>query len=90
LAGNRVDLGAVNNLNQYSSNQYDVNGALTQDGRFVYTYDDADRLISVKSGSTVIASYEYDAMGRKVKKVANGQETNYTRFGRQMLSEEKG
>jgi RHS repeat-associated protein len=29
-------------------------------------------------------------MGRKVKKVANGQETNYTRFGRQMLSEEKG
>ncbi len=43
---------------------YDGNGNLTYDGTFTYGYDAESRLISV-SGTSLTASYAYDAQGRR-------------------------
>ncbi|MDR1383551.1 MAG: RHS repeat-associated core domain-containing protein, partial [Planctomycetaceae bacterium] len=51
-------------------------------------YDAWNRLITVKSGSTVIASYAYDALNRRVKKVV-GSETRLFYFNRQWQCVEK-
>lgn len=58
----------ANNLNQYSAvgsvtPTYNGNGNLTYDGTFTYGYDAEGRLVSVKQGSTTVASYAYDAQG---------------------------
>lgn len=56
---------------------YDGNGNLISDGSRTYVWDDRDRLIQIKSGSTVIASFSYDALGRRIAKTEGGTTTNY-------------
>ncbi len=69
----------VNCLNQYTaisggptsvSAAYDLDGNMLTNGVFTYAYDAANRLASVSSNGVVLATYSYDAQGRRVKKVA--------------------
>jgi len=52
---------------------YDKNGNLLNDGVRTYQYDALNRLIQVSkvAGGAVIASYVYDALGRRIQKTIN-------------------
>jgi|GEM_PF-924223 RHS repeat-associated protein len=78
----------ANNLNQYSavgsvSPTYDGDGDLTSDGTFTYCYDDERRLTSILSAGTcasptaTVASYAYDARGRRKSKTVGSATTYY-------------
>jgi RHS repeat-associated protein len=58
---------------------YDQNGNLLDDGNKTYTWDADGRLTEVrkKADNSLIAQYEYDADGRRVKSVVNGVVTNF-------------
>jgi hypothetical protein len=65
---------STNNLNEYTSvggtsQGHDANGNLTDDGTQTYHYDYRNQIVQVKlkSGGTLIASYRYDALGRRVE-----------------------
>ncbi len=51
---------------------YDANGNLTFDGTFTYGYDAENRLLSVKNGSAVVATYQYDGLGHRKAKTVTG------------------
>ncbi len=77
---------ASNALNQYTSVgsaifSYDADGNLTMTtggpgGSTVYTYDDMNRLIGVKTASD-LWTYQYNALGFLVASTHNGQLTQY-------------
>ena len=78
----------ANNLNQYSAvgsvgPTYDGDGDLTSDGTFTYCYDDERRLTSILSAGTcasptaTVASYAYDARGRRKSKTVGSATTYY-------------
>lgn len=73
-----------NNMNELVSIDggpltYDDNGNLTDDSTNAYEYDYENRLVKLtrKSDSVVLGEYEYDALGRRVKKQASGVTTAY-------------
>jgi RHS repeat-associated protein len=70
--------GTSSNNNSYG---YDANGNMTSRviGGVTYTlrYDEENRLIEAKNGSTVIAAYTYDGDGQRVKSVVNGVATAF-------------
>ena len=79
---------SANALNQYAkvgsaSPTYDRNGALTFDGQFTSCYDTESRLISVLSAgtcaspTTALASYAYDAQGRRKSRTVAGATTTF-------------
>ena len=47
---------------------YDAVGNTTGDGTFGYTYSGRNRLVTVKQGTSTIATYEYNALGQRVAK----------------------
>src|SRR5205807_8614512 len=66
----------INQQNQYatitgdggSSPTYDNNGSTTLDDKGnTITYDAWNRIVKVASGSTVLAVYAYDALGRRIQ-----------------------
>jgi RHS repeat-associated protein len=62
---------------------YDANGNLTQDELYNYAYDEENRLCAVKrrSDAQVVGQYDYDALSRRVIKIANPAGTpTQTRF----------
>ena len=67
-----------NRLTQKGSTSfsYDANGNLTSDGTNTYTWDARNQLTSI-SGSSLTASFQYDAFGRRVNKTINGVSTSY-------------
>lgn len=78
-----VESRTVNNLNEYTNVggvafTYSANGDLTRDGTYDYTYDELGRLLKVErvSDGSVVATYKYDALGRRVAKTT-GQGTTY-------------
>jgi RHS repeat-associated protein len=56
-----------------TSLSYDNNGNLIADSNFTYAYDEENRLISVTQNATsvVVGQYQYDALSRRVQKIAN-------------------
>ena len=52
---------------------YDNNGNLTEDTLYRYVYDEENRLTAVtrKSDSRIVGQYQYDALSRRVQKIAN-------------------
>jgi RHS repeat-associated protein len=52
---------------------YDANGNLTNDGTNTYVWDARNRLVSISGGAT--ATFNYDALGRRVQKTLNTQST---------------
>jgi RHS repeat-associated protein len=75
----------------------DDNGNETDDGTYVYAYDAMNRLRTVtrKSDNALVASYSYDAEGRRIQKVVtnsvglNGT-TNFYLDGQQEIEEHSG
>ena len=72
----------ANSRNQYSSISaiaggtqlvasvsYDLDGNMTRHGDWTYAYNSGNRLVSVSSSSTIVATFAYDAQGRRVEKV---------------------
>ncbi|CAN7656590.1 RHS repeat-associated core domain-containing protein [Bosea sp. LjRoot9] len=70
----------ANNLDQYTAvgaatPSYDGNGNLTADGSFTYAYDPENRLTGVMQGATTVASYDFDAQGRRKQKTVGSVKT---------------
>jgi len=66
---------STNSLNEYTSigrtsQSSDANGNLTDNGTCLFLYDYKNHIVQVKlkSSGSVIASYRYDALGRRVEK----------------------
>jgi len=74
--------------------QYDGNGNLisrvTGSTTFSYSYDYENRLISVATGTNLIAQYQYDPLGRRIQKNINGTITNYVYDGSGIIAEYDG
>jgi RHS repeat-associated protein len=72
----------ANTLNQYTavgaiSPTYSGNGNLTSDGTFTDGYDTENRLTSVTQGGTAVATYAFDAQGRRKLKTVGATTTVY-------------
>lgn len=73
---------------------YDDNGNLQNDGAYAYAYDEENRLIRVtrNSDAAIAGQYQYDALGRRVKKIANPAgvpiETRYFYDGARIIEEQ--
>jgi RHS repeat-associated protein len=52
---------------------YDADGNILNDGAFTYAYDEENRLTNVTrtSDSALVGQYQYDALGRRVQKIAD-------------------
>ncbi|MFH1232104.1 MAG: DUF6531 domain-containing protein [Planctomycetota bacterium] len=75
ISGTETTNYTVNDLNQYTQISgtnlaYDNNGNLISDSVKSYIYDYANRLIEVISGTT-IATFKYDALGRRIEKTTS-------------------
>ena len=84
-------------VNQYTtiasvSRTHDDNGNLVDDGTQQYIYDYKNRLVEVKASSTTIATYKYDALGRRVEKHVNATSatTRYILDGVEVIEEYDG
>lgn len=85
---------ATNNLNQYTmlsggvtaTLNYDNNGNLLSDGLHAYTYDYENRLTQVDNGAT--GKYFYDALGRRILKVA-GVDSTFFFYAQLRIIEER-
>lgn len=71
---------SVNEITKIDSTSlsYDPDGDLTNDGTYTYTYDEEHRLASATCISatcvrvgTVVGQYQYDALSRRVQKIAD-------------------
>ncbi|WP_179861602.1 RHS repeat-associated core domain-containing protein, partial [Bacillus toyonensis] len=72
---------AGNQLETYGNEKlkYDANGNRTADGKYSYTWNEADQLTTItKQGETTpFAKYKYDDDGRRIEKEVNGQIIRY-------------
>ena len=80
-----------NNLNQYTdvggtTHSYDANGNLTDDGQLTYEYNFRNLLCRVKDGATVVASYQHDALGRRVKTIIGSACKRYIYSGAETIA----
>jgi RHS repeat-associated protein len=82
---------AANRLTQWGTRTltYDANGNLTNDGVNTYTWDARNQLVSI-SGSGLSASFQYDAMGRRINKSINGVATGFAYDGSNAVQELSG
>lgn len=82
-----------NNLNAYTSvggqtMLYDGNGNMVSDGRHIYQYNYRNRMIGVDDGST--ATYQYDALDRRIRKFTVNDTIHYHYRGMQCIEEHFG
>jgi RHS repeat-associated protein len=63
------------NNNRMDGYSYDAAGNLLNDGTYNYSYDAENRIKQVNAGA--IASYTYDANGRRVRKSTTGGSSDY-------------
>ncbi|GBC62552.1 RHS repeat protein [Desulfonema ishimotonii] len=61
--------------NRMTDYTYDGAGNIISDGTRTFDYNQRGRLARVSEGSTVLAEYEYDVFGRRVKKTAGSVTT---------------
>ncbi|CBA16592.1 RHS repeat-associated core domain-containing protein [Xanthomonas albilineans] len=73
-----------------NARSYDADGHLLSDGTRTYTWDDRDHLSQITQGGTVIASYSYDALGRRSARTENGATTQYLYDGLNTVQETQG
>ncbi len=73
-----------------NARSYDADGHLLSDGTRTYTWDDRDHLSQISQGGTVIASYSYDALGRRSARTENGSTTQYLYDGLNTVQETQG
>lgn len=82
---------AVNNLNQYTTVagqalNYDLAGNLTNDGSWVYTFDEHNRLTGATAAGKNV-SLLYDASGRLSQSTFNHHTTEYLYDGDKLVAE---
>ncbi|MET0465389.1 MAG: RHS repeat-associated core domain-containing protein [Chitinophagaceae bacterium] len=81
----------VNNMNAYNTITgqapitYDMNGNVTQERGRQYRYDEENRLTRINNGA--MASYVYDALGRRIQKNLPSDTTRYFYDGAQVIEE---
>jgi RHS repeat-associated protein len=68
---------------------YDTQGNLTGDGTNTYVWDVRNRLMQIKQGATVTASFEYDALNRRTKKIIGTASTEYLHDGLTPVQEKR-
>ncbi len=68
---------------------HDLNGNLTSDGSTTYTWDSRNRLSSL-SATGMTASFQYDAVGRRLGKTVNGTTTAVLHNGLDAAQETTG
>jgi len=66
---------------------YDANGNLTSDGVNTYVWNARNQLSQITQGTTVDASYTYDAMGRRTAKTTGTTATQYLYDGMNAVQE---
>lgn len=69
---------------------YDDNRNLTYDGKYYKSYDAENRLLSDSASPSNVIKYVYDAAGRRVKKILNGNILKYTYDGISPIEERDG
>jgi len=69
---------------------YDANGNLVSDGVNTYTWNARNQLVQIKQGSSGVASYSYDATGRRTAKTLNGITTSFLYDGINAVQETQG
>jgi RHS repeat-associated protein len=87
----------ANDLNQYTTITnggirtlaYDLDGNLTNDSVFAYTWDGENRLISAEQVGTAVPAvrFAYDYMSRRVEKAVNGVTNRFVYDGWNLVSE---
>lgn len=68
---------------------YDLNGNLTSDGVNTYTWNARDQLVGI-SGSGLNASFQYDAVGRRLSRTINGTTASFQHDGLNVVTETNG
>jgi RHS repeat-associated protein len=84
----------ANALNQYTQITngglrtlvYDLDGNLTNDGVFAYSWDSENRMIGAANENTD-ACYSYDYMSRRYRKIVNGVTNNFVYDGWNLVAE---
>lgn len=66
---------------------YDASGNLLSDGQRTYVWNVRDQLVSIKEGGVSIASFSYDALGRRYSRTEGGVTTRYLYDGRNAVQE---
>lgn len=96
VEGNTAINYTANSRNQYvsvggTSQVYDADGNLINDGSKKYFYDAENRLIEVQDAVTnnTLVVYEYDCLSRKITKVIEGQTNRYVYDGWNLIAEYK-
>lgn len=69
---------------------YDSNGNLLSDGTRTYVWNVRDQLVQIKQGTTSVASFGYDALGRRYSKTESGATTSYLYDGQNAVQEKVG
>ncbi|MBI3352216.1 MAG: hypothetical protein HY036_06525 [Nitrospirae bacterium] len=67
---------------------YDANGNLINDGINSYIWNARNQLVAVSGNVT--ASFQYDALGRRISKTINGTRTNYQYDKKDIIAEING
>ena len=90
---------AANNVNQYTAILrdsatlrepiHDVDGNMTSDGMFSFSYDAANRLTSIYSNGVVLIANQYDYRGRRIRKTTPTTETTFVYDGWDLLYEQE-
>ncbi len=62
---------------------FDHNGNTTSDAGLTFVYNAWDQLVSVRSGSTAVASYAYDALGRRITETYGTGSTDHLYYSPQ-------
>gem|GEM_PF-1600693 len=66
----------------------DPNDHITDDGVNTYTWNERDELVSLRNKSTgAVASFSYDALGRRISKTIGGVTTGFVYSGSQVIEE---
>ncbi|MEF2174967.1 MAG: RHS repeat-associated core domain-containing protein, partial [Candidatus Absconditabacteria bacterium] len=93
----------TNILNQYTNlsggiysgeNQisfvYDNNGNITQTDKYKFYYDYLNRIIEIKEiNGQLVAHYDYDVLGRRIKKTSQNQTIEYSYSGKNVVEEQE-
>ena len=67
---------------------YDANGNMTSDGTKTYVWDARDRLVQIRTGATVNASFTYDALGRRSRRTVGSAVTKFLYDGLNPIQEQ--
>jgi hypothetical protein len=68
---------------------YDLNGNLINDGVNTYTWNVRDELVGI-SGPGLTASFQHDALGRRIGKTINGATAGFHYSGDNIVQEQAG